>query len=216
MKLRVYSWIFIGCLTSVLWAQEEKPAFSSAVIHESAGNVTLCKNLEKTLPANKGDLIQEKDFVTTGSKSFVQFEFENQCLIRLGSNTSFSFEPSRRELMIEQGEAIIVIPKGEDKTRISTPLASATSLGATIHLTVTRETVEYYCLEGKCEIGPNELIPGDRITIKTRNDYFAPISVFIIKEHLTSNMILTVFTQPLPSHAKVEEEIRKQETSKVE
>jgi hypothetical protein len=109
-----------------------------------------------------------------------------------------------------------VIPKSETKVRVSTPIASATSSGATLYMTVSRDATEYYCLEGKCNVGPSTLTAGDRITIKSRDDYFAPISVFIIKEQLTSNMMLTVFTQPLPSLAKVEEEIRKQEPPKGE
>jgi hypothetical protein len=216
MKTRLFLWIAASSLAPLLLAQEEKPAFSSAVIHESAGNVTLCKNLERTVPAGKGDLIEPKDFVITSSKSFVQFEFENQCLVRLGSNTTFSFDAASRALMIEQGEAVLVIPKSETKVRVSTPLASATSSGATIYMTVSPEATEYYCFEGRCNVGSNALVAGDRITIKSRDDYFAPISVFIIKEQLASNMVLTVFSQPLPSLAKVEDEIRKQEPPKAE
>jgi hypothetical protein len=193
LRIAVIAFLYIT-LTSFAETKEIK----QASVEELNGTVNIRrKNEEKAAALH--EIISGRDAIKTGTSSRAELKFWDKSFARLGSNTIFSFDPEHRNLLIRQGTGLFVVPKGLGGTTISSPSATAGILGTTVYLNVSRDVTEYYCLEGKCQIGPHVLNPGDRITIPQRGSYSAPIRSFDAKEFLQTNELVLGFKKPLAS-----------------
>jgi hypothetical protein len=195
MIIRIAAIAFF-CITLTSFA--ETKVTKQASVEELNGTVSIRRESDEKAAALH-DIISGRDAIKTGNSSRAELRFWDKSFARLGSNTIFSFDPEHRNLVIRQGTGLFVVPKGLGGTTISSPSATAGILGTTVYLNVGRDVTEYYCLEGKCQIGPHVLNPGDRITIPQRGSYSAPIRNFDVKEFLESNELVLDFKKPLAS-----------------
>ena len=193
--------IFLLMFAGSLHAASTEGAFL-----EVKNEVTLKAKTGEERATRVEDPIHRGDTVRTGKKSRAEIELSDKAIVRLGAHTIFSFDTERRELLIRQGEGLFAVPKGLKGTRISTPAATAAILGTTVYLKVAQTSTDYLCLEGKCQIGPHLLKPGDRITLPARSGYDSPISHFDIRGFLKDNSLINDFAKPLPSLKLIEEE----------
>ncbi len=199
--------LFLAALSSFAFCLHASP--KEATVLEIRNDVRLRNEGKQDRQARVKDLIKEGDMLLTKKKSRAEIELSDKTIVRLGANTIFSFDSERRNLLIEQGEGLFAVPKGLKGTRVSTPAATAAILGTTVYLKVAKKSTDYLCLEGKCQIGPHLLAPGDRITLPPRSGYDTPVSRFDIKDFLKSNSLITDFQNPLPSLKLIEEEADK-------
>ncbi len=62
--------------------------------------------------AKEKDSVDEKSVVDTGAASFTQVDFSDASVLRLGTNTQFSFQSKERIIKLESGSLIMNVPPG--------------------------------------------------------------------------------------------------------
>ncbi len=86
----------------------------------------------KERPALKNDSVKGADILRTGERSLAELEFEDQSITRLGSQSIYSFNPKTREFFVNEGLALISMPKGKGGGRIITSAVTAAIEGTTV------------------------------------------------------------------------------------
>ena len=62
--------------------------------------------------AKENGTVDEKSVVDTGAASFTQVDFSDASVLRLGTNTQFSFQSKERIIKLESGSMIMNVPPG--------------------------------------------------------------------------------------------------------
>jgi len=127
--------------------------------------ITVVKNRVLIYPIGKNyhtaavkEVLSSYTRITTGKNSHVELRFTDQSLVRLGSDTIFSFDSNTREIRIQQGIAFIEVPTHRGDTKIITPLGTAL-----IHR-------DLMAVRSRGEIGPTEFVrlsPKERESVVT-------------------------------------------------
>ena len=120
-----------------------------------------------------GSKVADDQPVRTSGGSYAELRFSDGSIARLGPNAVFRSKGSN--FVVDAGEGLFSFAKGKGGFTVSTPSLNASILGTTVDVKVSRNLVEYSCLEGHCRIGPHNLAPGDRLTLRGSNAaYSAP------------------------------------------
>lgn len=213
MNLSLYKSFF---LSAILFAGLIHPLganpFKEAEVVFVAGKVVIGTPPAKpTKEAGVGMRILSGNYLKTGKKSSSELKFNDNTLARIGANSIFSFKKDAREIEFLQGEGLFQFPKGKGGTQIKTPALTAAIVGTTIYLKINKDTVEYLCLEGLCDVGPYRMQPGDKLVVKGRAAaYNPPLEKFDIMDFVQKNNLFTGFSKPLPSLPLIEDAARKQ------
>lgn len=93
-------------------------SFAFAAKEIKSGEFTVVKNqVEHTSgttksPAKPKDLLEEKSVVQTGAASLTELGFSDASVLRLGSNTQFSFQAKERLIKLDGGAILMNVPPG--------------------------------------------------------------------------------------------------------
>ena len=121
----------------------------------------------------------------------MELKFSDNSIGRLGPNSVFHFGKSSN-FVVESGEGLFSFAKGKGGFTVSTPSLNARILGTTVDVKVSRNVVEYTCLEGHCRIGPHTLSPGDKLTIRGSSvAYSAPKTKVDLNRFAKENRLVT-------------------------
>ncbi|MBI5685786.1 MAG: FecR domain-containing protein [Verrucomicrobia bacterium] len=106
-------------------------------------------------PAKPKDVVKGADTVRTGQKSQAELEFEDRTITRLGSNSSFSFDPEKREFQLHKGLLLFDMPKNAGGGKIITPAGTA-AIEGTAGIVTYRSQPKVICLAGVINVlNPN-------------------------------------------------------------
>ena len=97
----------MGILGAVQAAQELKSGQFSFVKNQVEHSAGSTKSLAKTK-----DSLEEKSVVDTGAASLTELEFTDTSVLRLGSNTQFSFQSKERLIKLDRGALAMHVPPG--------------------------------------------------------------------------------------------------------
>lgn len=103
-------------LAGMISASLAMPAFAAKEL--KSGEFTVVKNqVEHTLgssksPAKTKDQLEEKSVVDTGAASLTELGFSDSSVLRLGSNTQFSFQSKERIIKLDKGAMLMNVPPG--------------------------------------------------------------------------------------------------------
>jgi len=162
-------------------------------------------------PAALKDLLQEGDYLRTGKDALVELELPDSTSIRLAPLSRFRYSQKTANFVLEQGEGIFSFPKGKGGFTVSTPAFAAGIEGTTVYVKVTRNVVEYACLEGRCRIGPHTLNSGEKLVLRGSGAaYAAPKQRVTLNKFLKETQLATAFAKPLPNLHLIQEESAKQ------
>lgn len=162
-------WRVLAISIAVLSAADLASA-REATISAAKGKVTVGAGQAAAV----GSKVGEDQVVRTGGGSYAELKFSDGSIARLGPKAVFRFSKSSN-FIVDAGEGLFSFAKGKGGFTVSTPSLNASILGTTVDVKVSRNLVEYSCLEGHCRIGPHTLIPGDRLTLRGSNAaYSAP------------------------------------------
>ncbi|MBI5819561.1 MAG: FecR domain-containing protein [Verrucomicrobia bacterium] len=150
-------------------------SFCGSTIHaKPLGNatVTLVNNDVRYKPgagderaAKPKDVVKGADTVRTGQKSQAELEFEDRTITRLGSNSTFTFDPDKREFQLKKGLLLFDMPKGAGGGKIITPAGTA-AIEGTAGIVSYRSAPKIICLAGVINVlNPNgqllaQVMPG--------------------------------------------------------
>ena len=105
--------------------------------------------------AKAKDVVTGSDTVRTGQKSQAELEFEDRTITRLGSNSTFTFDPEKREFQLKKGLLLFDMPKGAGGGKIITPAGTA-AIEGTAGIVSYRSAPKIICLAGVINVlNPN-------------------------------------------------------------
>ena len=119
---------FLSCITVVFSLSSlnaHADALKTATIATVKNQVLITKEGEKGQAAVVKGVLQSNAEISTGKDSHVELHFADRSMVRLGSNTIFSFDPKTRDMKIQRGIALIHVPPRQGSTQIITPLGTA-------------------------------------------------------------------------------------------
>jgi len=106
----------IASLLAVALTLTALPAFAAKEL--KSGEFTMVKNqVEHSSGSSKSmvktkDQIEEKSVVDTGAASLTELGFNDSSVLRLGSNTQFSFQSKERIIKLDKGTMLMNVPPG--------------------------------------------------------------------------------------------------------
>ncbi len=122
-------------------------------------------------PVSLNSEVPEGALVQTGADSWVELQFGNRGLVRLGPNSSFSFHDGSRRMALKQGSALVELPKGAHGARLEGDSAAAVVAGSTAVFECQPNVFKFLVLEGTVRFfrpghfGDSILIPAGRMII---------------------------------------------------
>jgi FecR protein len=121
-------------------------------------------------PAKTQDIVKGADTVRTGQKSQAELEFEDHTITRLGSNSTFTFDPEKREFQLKKGLLLFDMPKHAGGGKIITPAGTA-AIEGTAGIVSYRSAPKIICLAGVI----NVVSPGGQLMAQVK-----PGQLFIV------------------------------------
>lgn len=143
-----------GCLFAVQLSANSPLPFIKAEITQVVNEVSIIQNEDLSKQtAEVNQIFEAPDVLETGRRSRAELRAEDGTITRVGSNTLFSFEPTKREINLERGSVLFHSPKGKGGGQIITGAATASVVGTTIIVAATTDGgFKVLCLEGRARI----------------------------------------------------------------
>lgn len=168
-------------------------------------------------PATLNSQVQAPDIIQTGPKSRCELRFADQTVTRVGSNTSFSMDPSSRGISLQQGSLLFHSPTGKGGGRIQTAAATAAVTGTTIVVTATSNGgFKVMVFEGTANVQTRAGISMDvragqlTFILPGRLDPTTPIE-FDLSQAVLGSGLIQGFREELPSKEKIDDSVKKQQ-----
>lgn len=144
---------FVTCCALTVTTAQQIP-FAEAKITQVVNDVSIIENtsLEKSV-ASLNQEFKAPDLLETGRRSRAELLAEDGTITRVGSNTLFSFEPTKREIQLKRGSVLFHSPEGKGGGQIVTDAATAAVVGTTIIVAATSDGgFKVLCLEGQARV----------------------------------------------------------------
>ena len=98
-------WFCSHLLLGTVWSAELGQAKVSAILRDVQKTEG-----SKTEPAAVGDVIAGGGKITTQGHSLAELKFPDGSVIRIGNNSTFSFDPNDRTVRLDRGTALVSTP----------------------------------------------------------------------------------------------------------
>jgi hypothetical protein len=207
-----------GVIAYVLMVDSNGAPIDHAKITQVVNEVSVLNPESKeSAPAKPEAIFGTPDIMKTGADSRSEMVADDQTVTRVGANTLFSFEPKERVINLKQGSVLFQSPPGHGGGTIRTAAATASVLGTTIIVTVTRAGgFKFLVLEGKGKLTmPNGTVrilhAGQLIVVAPGATMPGPILNFLLRNEVESSLLVVGFNNRLPSWDKIWKEIQQQE-----
>jgi len=169
---------FLTLMAGALSASLAVPAFAAKEL--KSGEFTVVKNqVEHSLGSSKSlaktkDQLEEKSVVDTGAASLTELGFNDSSILRLGSNTQFSFQSKERIIKLDKGTMLMNVPPGNGGITVDGGGVTGAVSGTTVMASRDEEgNFSFMILEGEGSgkvIGkdgvPVDLIPGQMAIVR--------------------------------------------------
>ncbi|NBT47945.1 MAG: hypothetical protein EBT07_09035, partial [Actinobacteria bacterium] len=99
------AWFCVCLLSGAVWSAELGQAKVSAILRDVQKTEG-----SKTEPAAVGDVIAGGGRITTQGQSLAELKFPDGSVIRIGNNSTFSFDPNDRTVRLDRGTALVSTP----------------------------------------------------------------------------------------------------------
>ncbi|MGJ8644686.1 MAG: FecR domain-containing protein [Luteolibacter sp.] len=209
--------------------------FDRAEVSKIINDVRLLTGTKTSQPAKKGSIVSGETAVRTGQKSRAQMDFPDASIVRLGSNSVFSFMKGERDVDLEKGTILMQVPKGLGRTNIRTSSISAAITGTTILIEyvppitnaaeeiITQGTFKAIVIEGTLEL---ELVglPGQTIVLQAGEMTAFPTNTRVLPKKFVIDLARLIETSnliegdmgPLPDMPIMIREVQNQNEQKQE
>ncbi len=216
MKRILQSTILLS-LASALTFPGNAANIESSTITQVVKSATVLQATTKSRKAARvNDVFGVPDVMRTGSDSRVEMIAEDQTVTRIGANTVFSFEPEKREINLQKGSVLFNSPTGKGGGTIRTAAATAAVQGTTL-IVVTTDNGGFKVLlqEGhgtvKTPKGRFRTLKAGQMVFALPGGDLSQTLTFQLGQQVGASLLVGGFKKPLPSIAKIEAAIAKQE-----
>lgn len=206
--------------------------FTSAKVSRKVNQVNLLLADQTTEPAAVGSLVTGSTAVSTGSSSRAELSFPDDSVVRLGSNSVFSFTSGGRDVNLDKGTLLMQSKRFRGKTQIKTAAVTAAITGTTILIEyvpavydasgklIKAGIIKIIVVEGSLEfslvIDPRKkmrLTDGEMVVFSTEAKQL-PKKFVIDLSRLTKTSQLFNRLGPLPKQDAVDRQVAAQQRSK--
>ncbi len=211
----------------------EAAKFKSAKIRKTINDVKVLTPSKAARPASPGETISGSSAVQTGQRSRAELQFPDESLVRLGSNSLFSFETGKRDVELEKGTILMQVPKSLGRTQVKTAAVTAAITGTTILIEYTPPVLDEFgniikpgiikiiVIEGSLEFALNialgrkmTLLPGEMVAMPS-NAKQLPKKFTVDLNRLTkTSNLFDGGLGPLPDTQSVNREVGNQNNQK--
>lgn len=167
-------------------------------------------------PASVNELVKAPDKVRTGPDSRAELTAPDQTITRIGANTVFSFEPSGRNINLEQGNVLFHSPAGRGGGSIRSGGAAAAVLGTTLIVSSTGTGgFKVILLEGKGTVTLGNghsvtLTAGQLVFVLPGQTEFGQVLEINLGKLVAGSTLVNGFSTPLPSLSLIQNAINHQ------
>lgn len=209
--------LFAFCV--LLPAMAQAASLDQSTLTEVVKEVSILDPASKTRKSAKpNDLFKTPQVLRTGSDSRAEMLAEDQTVTRVGANTLFSFEPSKREINLQQGSVLFNSPTGKGGGTIKTAAATAAVLGTTLIAVTTRNGgFKVLLIEGHAKVttpsGENRTLKAGQMTFVLPGQKLGPVYQFQLKEQVTASRLISGFKKELPSLPKIQQAVQMQQAA---
>jgi hypothetical protein len=207
--------LFLTLIAGALSASLAVPVFAAKEL--KSGEFTVVKNqVEHTLGSSKSlaktkDQLEEKSVVDTGAASLTELGFNDASVLRLGSNTQFSFQSKERIIKLDKGTMLMNVPPGNGGITVDGGGVTGAVSGTTVMASRDEEgNFSFMILEGEGAgkvIGkdgvPVDLIPGQMAIVRQdgKPTKVVEVNVDAMRDH---SPLYTDFSARLPGSDRVQ------------
>ena len=206
------AWVIYGPLSA--WGALPLTESTFTEIIQEA-NVVTATNQAGT-PAKMSEIFKVPDLVRTGQASRVELTARDQTITRVGANTTFTFAPGGRDILLKKGSVLFHSPAGVGGGAIKYRGSSAAVLGTTeIAAVLPDGRLKVIDLEGKVEVTLRNgqsvrLKPGQMVIVSADGNAFSDVTNLNLGE-LASHLLLVMgFSNPLSSRSLIGAAIERQ------
>ena len=185
-----------------------------ARVTQVVNDVKLLASQVAARPAAVNDEVKQGTAVSTGTNSRTELTFTDLTIMRLGSNTVFSFTPGTRDLNINNGATLIQVPPGAPEVKVSTAAVSAAISGGTALFDAA--TGKFMILEGNGRMWPTShpeqvttVHAGEIVWLTSAGQIRRP-ETFNVKKVTQTSPLITNFA-PLPNSDLIDQVIQQQQ-----
>jgi FecR protein len=149
-RLRVSGWVALAAAVCFSGTGEAEAGGSlgRATVTQVNNDVRYSGHDAAERPAKPADVVRGDDVLRTGRKSQAELEFDDRTITRLGSNSTFTFDPGKREFQLKKGLLLFDMPKHAGGGRIITPAGTA-AIEGTAGIISYRSAPKVICLAGE-------------------------------------------------------------------
>ncbi|MES2309881.1 MAG: FecR domain-containing protein [Verrucomicrobiota bacterium] len=197
-----------------LWADDLQKARFTEVIRDV--KVTT-QNSKDTHDVKVNDLFEVPQVIRTGMDSRAELEAPDKTIARVGANTIFSFETTKRTMNLQSGSVLFHSPKGMGGGTIKTAAATAAVTGTTIMVGATSNGgFKLMVMEGKSRVilpsGDNKVLnPGQMTFIVPGRNVLGPVLEFNLQRAFQGSSLIQGFDQKVASTDKMTSASNKQQ-----
>ncbi len=234
MKASIHTLLLATLALSCASSASAAKKFTSASVTKIVNEVNLLLADQTSTRADIGAVVEGSNAVQTGNKSRSELMFPDESVVRLGSNSVFSFDEGKRDLNLGQGTMLLQAPKFHGKTQITTAAVTAAITGTTIMIeyvppvfdkngkVLKPGVIKLVVIEGRLEfslvVNPRKkmrLGPGEMAIVRT-DDVDLPAAPIVIdlKRMVKTSLLLDGGMGPLPDMVRINEEIAEQTSEK--
>jgi len=222
--MRAFSNYLLTCLLFVLfftWNDlNAMEFFKEASFTQVVNDVKVVDVKTKTdHVATQNSIVDAPDVVETGPQSRAELKFADDTVTRIGSNTTFSMDPTTRGINLRSGSILFHSPTGKGGGTIQTAAATAAVTGTTIIVSATSNGgFKVMVLEGKCNIHPLhggrsfDIHAGQLTFMMPGQRQPTPPIEFHLDEAVGGSNLVQGFSTPLSSTGKIEASIQTQQS----
>jgi hypothetical protein len=215
MKIRT---VLLGAIAPVVMHLSAHAAsIDQARLTEVVNSVNIIEPAsKKTSAAKVQQVFIAPNVLRTGPDSRAEMISPDQTVTRVGQSTLFSFEPNSREINLQRGSILFQSPSGKGGGNIRTSAASAAVLGTTLIVTTTKNGgFKVLLVEGKGRVkaadGTVRLLKGGQMVYALPGGKLSSAFEFRLSQQVSASRLVGGFKRNLPSVAKIEAAINKQE-----
>lgn len=210
--------VLLGAIATLAALPLTKAAsIDQATLTEVVNSVSIIEPAsKKTSAARVQQIFNAPNVLRTGADSRAEMVSPDQTVTRVGQSTLFSFEPNSREIQLQKGSILFQSPSGKGGGNIRTPAASAAVLGTTLIVTTTKNGgFKVLLVEGKGRVkaadGTVRILKGGQMVYALPGGNLSGILEFRLSQQVSASRLLGGFKKQLPSAAKIQAAIDKQE-----
>lgn len=210
---RSFFWLLAGLVLTISGATSARAAKEL-----QEGELTVVKNQidhtigESKVPAKANEKLKEKSVIDTGANSFTEMSFVEGSVMRLGSNTRFTFESKERLIRLEEGALLIHTPPGNGGISVDGGGVVGAVSGSTVMASRDRGGNFSFLVFESSSSGRVTFGNGGNTEVKPGQIAFfvkAQLSVRVFEANLDSfidfSPLFTQFPKPMPGIDKVQE-----------